>query len=923
MSLAANSPTPPNDSTSPSITIPSATTSSPTSPTSATASSAQLAVVTDGPAFIGVDGKRYRRLSYLQCFPCYKYRGKCSYHRPCPRCTDRHIHSHCIDVRPPCLPCQTNGAYCDRKRICKKCKESGVDEEACVDGVEVGRKEEDVEVDEHDQPLPPPVVEAGEEEVQLREKGGGEGKYRRMTEAEKLQVEMMDGHSNKRRRVDDDEEDSERRDDSAQPDATAAEVNGTAPPPPPPVIDMATVLRNQQWLPEHELDAEERIRLLTRGLAEREAALPPTHFDSHIHFIDLLPQHSEELSPPPADFITDFNHLFPRPPLSSLSAVPTAFLNLWAHFMHKRKQSIVGHSVLLPATSASPLRHITAWDVYRSMVEHGGYHHVVQHSLWQRVMRHIVLSSTEWDGQSVKTTAEAASAGEGDGLTGGPPIPLHVLKPRSFLSEYYDKFLLLFEWTYQWRKGSSARPPLEDGEKKRRVKRARTALAYRNQLLNRLWPPEVTKAMIDSGRPNRQPDAEEDKRSEAAREPAEVLGYIGMQRLKRSVQSMVTDEVTWAVNRLLALSERVARRRGGWEEKEVDDDDDSSDCNLLFVYEVVDDLLRLLLYTPLMQAAVSASHPALTPLLLTAHINTLVSSTPALALSSAAVTILHNLSIYYGNLRRLAANTTLVNLLVDVCSTADVWRGEEEERTVLWGVMMRLMSALDLRVVVRRQQLLVSLIDRLRHYLDTALFPPVEADESGEVRVDESGDASSEEAEEAVRGLVSVVSNPHYNVNVPYIEAALPPSLFSLLVLLASPLTPSTPLRLLCCQSLAFFCLTSGTFVSHIVAGRGLHTLVACLQSTDDSESEREMRRTCAAAVQAIVSWCAIPVKGASGSSGGVREFVWSEVKQREELLASACFRDADVNALLRHVLLTIETERKESKQRVAASGAR
>ena len=83
-----------------------------------------------------------------------------------------------------------------------------------------------------------------------------------------------------------------------------------------------------------------------------------------------------------ADFISDFNHLFPRPPLSSLSAVPTAFLNLWAHFMHKRKHSIVGHSVLMPATSASRLRHITAWDVYRSVVEHGGYHHVAQHALW-------------------------------------------------------------------------------------------------------------------------------------------------------------------------------------------------------------------------------------------------------------------------------------------------------------------------------------------------------------------------------------------------------------------------------------------------------------------------------------------------------------------------------------------------------------
>jgi len=398
-----------------------------------------------------------------------------------------------------------------------------------------------------------------------------------------------------------------------------------------------------------------------------------------------------------------------------------------------------------------------------------------------------------------------------------------------------------------------------------------------------------------------------------------------MQRLKRSLQSTVTDEVTWAVNRLLVLSERVARKRGGWEEKEVDDDDDSSDCNLLFVFELVDDLLGLMLYTPLLEATVSASHPALTPLLVTAHINTLVSSTPALALSSAAVTILHNLSLYYGNLRRLAANTTLVNLLVDVCSTADVWRGDEEDRPVLWGVLMRLMSTIDLRVVVRRQQLLASMIVRLRHYLDTALFPLVDTGESDEVEADDLGGASSEEAEEAVRGLVSVVSSPHFSVNVPYLEAALPPSLFALLVVLASPLTPSPSLRLLCCQSLAFLCLTSATFVSHIVTGRGLHTLVACLQSTDESDTAKELRRTCAAAVQAIVSWCATPVKAAAGAGssggGGVRyPWVWSEVKQREEQLASACFRDADVNALLRHVLLTIEKERKEDKQRVAAS---
>ena len=788
-----------------------------------------------------------------------------------------------------------------------------MDEEACVDGVEMGRREEDVEVDEHGQPLPPVVEPEQMDDAKDKER---EVKYRRMTEAEKLQVEMIDGSSNKRRRADnDDDEDGELNEEE-----TAATMNGTTAspsPPPPPVIDIVTLIKNEQWLlPDDDMDTEERIKQQHRRVADREDAPPPSHFDNHSQFIDFLPQHSDELPPTSVDFITDFNHLFPRPPLSSLSAVPTAFLNLWAHFMHKRKHSIVGHSVLLPATSASPPRQITAWDVYRSVIEHGGYHHVSQHALWQRVMRHIVLSSTEWDGQPVRTTAEATSAAsEGSGLTGGPPVPLSVLRPRTFLSEYYEKLLLLFEYTYQWRRGST-RPSLDEGDKKRRVKRHKTALATRNLLLNRLWPPEVTKAIHDSGRLSKQHDTDEaDDRKDAAGEPEEVLGYIGMQRLKRSLQSGVTDEVVWAVNRLLVLSERVARKRGGWEEKEADDDDDSSDCNLLFVYELVDDLLCLVLYTPLVRAALSASHPALTPLLLTAHINTLVSSTPALALSSAIVTILHNLSLYYGNLRRLASNTTLVNMLVDVSSTADVWRGDDEERAVMWGVLMRLMSVIDLRVVLRRQQLLASMIERLRLYLDTALFPLVEADESGEVQSDALAGDSAEEAEEAVRGLVSLVSNPHYSVNVPYLEAALPPSLFALLVILASPLTPSLPLRLLCCQSLAFFCLSAGTFVSHIVSARGLHSLTAGLEATDDSDSGKELRRTCAAALQAIVSWCVTPVKAGSGSGGMRDAMLWGEVKQREEQLASACFRDADVNALLKHVLLTIEKERKDGKR--------
>ena len=930
MSLAPNSPTPPDDSIAPSAATSSPGTPTPVTPTPlATTSSDHTAIITDGPPFIGLDDKRYRRLSYLQCFPCYKYRGKCSYHRPCPRCTDRHMQSHCVDVPPACLPCQTNGAYCDRNRPCKKCRESGVDKEACVDGVEVGRKEEDVEVDEHGQPLPPPVLEAVEEVGVPKEKVGEGGKYRRMTEAEKLQVEMMDGQSNKRRRADDDDDDADRKDDPAQHETATTTMNGTAAaPPPPPVIDIVTVLRNEQWLPpEGDIDTQEQVKLINRRVAAMEAAHhPPSHFDNPTPFIDLLvAQPADELPAASDDFIGDFNHLFPRPPLSSLSSVPTAFLNLWAHFMHKRKQSIVGHSVLLPATSASPLRHITAWDVYRSVVEHGGYHHVVQHALWHRVMRQIVLSSTEWDGKPVRTTAEAAGAGEGDGLTGGPPVPLSVLKPRSFLTEYYEKFLFLFEWTYQWRKGST-HPSLEEGEKdkKRRVKRPKTALSYRNQLLNRLWPIEVAKAVHDSGRQARLSETDEGGQTDvAAREPAEVLGYIGMQRLKRSLQSTVTDEVVWAVNRLLVLSERVARKRGGWEEKEVDDDDDSSDCNLLFVYELLDDLLRLLLYAPLIRTTISAAHPALTPLLLTAHINTLVSSTPALALSSAVVTILNNLSLYYGNMRRLAANTTLVNMLVDVCSTASVWRGEEEERAVLWGVLMRLMSAVDLRVVVRRQQLLASIIERLRQYLDTALFPLVGVGESEEVEEDELAGASGEEAEEAVRGLLNLLASPHFSVNVPYLEASLPPSLFALLVILASPLTPSTSLRLLCCQSLAFFCLSSGAFVTPIVAGRGLRTLVASLQSTDESDDGKELRRTCAAAVQAIVSWCVIPGKAGSGSGsgGGVRDpWIWREVKQQEELLAAACFRDADVNALLRHVLHTIEKERAAGKQKAAAT---
>ena len=902
---------------------------------SSPAASEQSGIVTDGPAFTSLlDGKRYRRISYLQCFPCYKYRGRCSSHRPCPRCSERFIQSQCIDVRPSCAPCQASGLYCNRNRPCNKCKDAGLSADACVDGVEAGRKEEDVEVDEHDVPLPPQEAEAGEG---ARDK---DGKYKRMTESEKLQVEMMDGlgGSNKRRRDEDeeDEEDDGERKDEAQQDA-ATSVSATAPPPAP--LDFATVLRNEQWLSEADADIEEHVKLIHRRLASLEAAPAPSHFDDQSPFIDLPTQPADEVPPPPADFLTDFNHLFPRPPLSSLSAVPTAFLNLWAHFMHKRKHSIVGHSVLLPATSASRLRHITAWDVYRSVVEHGGYHHVAQHALWHPVVRQVVLSSHEWDAHAVIPTAEGAA--DSEGLTGGPPVPLGVLRPRSFLQEYYEKFLLLFEMTYQWRKGST-RPPLDDAaNKRRRAKRPRTALAFRNQLLNRLWPPEVSKAVHDSGRLLRQPqeaDADDGDRSGAAvSEPEEVWGYIGMQRLKRSLHGEVTEEVTWAVNRLLVLSERVARRRGGWEEKDVDDEDDSSDCNLLFVCELLDDLLRLLLYVPLVRASLSVTHPALTPLLVTAHINTLVSSTPALALSSAVVTILHNLSLYYGNLRRLAANSTLVNLLVDACGTAEVWRGEAEEQAVLWGVLMRLTTALDLRVVVKRQQLLASMIDRLQHYLDTAVFPLAEA--AGDSDEDESGVAafassSSEEAEEAVRGLISLVSNPHFSVNVPYLEAALPPSLFALLVALASPLTPSAALRLLCCQSLAYFCLTSGAFVSHIVAGSGLPTLVACLHSSDDDEAGRELRRTCAAALQAIASLCILSAKagGAGGGAqaagggrgGGVRDpWVWREVKQYEVQLASACFRDADVNALLRHVLLIIDKERKEGKQKNAHSASR
>ena len=917
----------------------------------ATTASTTPAIITDGPPFTGTDGRLYRRLSYLQCFPCYKYRGKCNHHRPCRRCTDRHIQSHCIDVGPPCLPCQDSGAYCDRNRPCRKCKESG-GEVGCVDGVEVGRKEEDVEVDERGEPLPLVVEEVvgGEVEEKKRE---ATGRFKRMTEAEKLQVEMMDGHSNKRRRADDDEMEDDGKEEQQD---SAAAMNGvppapTPPPPPPPVVDIVTMLKNEHWLPDDDdddVDRLEQIKQHTRRTAAKEDAQPsPHHFDGHhTHFIDLPPtQQSDGEMLPPADFITDFNHLFPRPPLSSLSVLPTAFLNLWAHFMHKRKHNIVGHSVLLPATSASPQRHITAWDVYRCVVEHGGYYHVAQHSLWQRVMRQIVLSAAEWDGQGVRFTAAgtAPAGGSGGGggegdlvLTGGPPVPLPALKPRAFLTEYYERFLLLFEWTYQWRKGST-RPTMDESEKRRRVKRPKTALAYRNLMLHRLWPPEVTKAITDSGQltkpqpplPHSQPDDSPPPVHSA--EPEEVLGYVGMQRLKRSLQSGVVEEVVWAVNRLLVLSERVARRRGGgvWEERELDDDEDSSDCNLVFVYELVDDLLRLLLYTPLVQDAVSATHPALAPLLLTAHINTLVSSTPALSLSSAAVTILHNLSLFFGNLRRLAANTTLVNLLVDVSSTAEVWRGEDDERTVLWCLLMRLTSAIDLRVVVRRQQLLGSIIERLRHYLDTALFPLVDVGENGVVVADDlSAGVSSVKAEEAVRGLVSLISNAHFSVNVPYLEAALPPSVFALLVLLTSPLTPSASLRLATAQSLAFFSLTAGTFVHHIVDAHGLHTLVNCLEATtDDSDSGRELRRTCAAAVQAIVSCCvrsaAAAAKGggaAAGSDGGVRDaMLWEEVKALEEQLALACFKDADVNALLRHVLSTIEKERQEGKRKQAA----
>ena len=488
---------------------------------------------------------RTKTFLYYQCTPCFRYRARCGSARPCQRCIDRHTESRCQDVGPPCVPCLQAKVYCDRRRPCKRCLEpveEGQPPRVCEDGPMDEKRAEVLEVDDNDQPLlPPPRPDPVPRPVSASKP------QRRLNEGEKLLAEM-EASEQKRRRTgahshhDDGDldgahnrEKENRREELIK--ASHTHRGGLLPrpsasppllPPPPP---SPPPLRLHVQFPDPTQGEE--------GWGDDDDdPLPP--FDTGA-LIDTAAAGGDPDALPP-HFLTDFNHLIPRPPMLPLSSSPVAFLNLWAHFMHVQRRPITGHHIILQQRS------VTAWDVYRVVTEHGGYHRVLTRRLFHSVLSSICHSSSPLSPAVLSTT-----------LPGGPPLTIPTLRPRTFLIDYYERFLYAFELAYQWEKGHAPGIVPQPGrsvasvvEGRRRKRKAPAGVKI--DLLKRLWAPSYH-SLLFKERP-----AEDD----GVVEEEEPLGYVGMTRIKRSVGSGMVEEVSSAMNRLLRVSWRVGRRGGGW-----------------------------------------------------------------------------------------------------------------------------------------------------------------------------------------------------------------------------------------------------------------------------------------------------------------------------------------------------------------------
>ena len=838
-----------------------------------------------------------RTLYYRQCTPCFRYRARCQAARPCLRCLERNQEERCVDVGPPCLPCSEGKLYCDRRRPCKRCKDragEGATVEGCVDGPPDELRTEVVELGPDGEPIvperPEPVPRAATAAV-------GKAPPRRLTEGQKLQAEMEASEAKRRRSA------PNMRDGEGDEDAHGADHRGEEPVraavhrpypthdhlpllPPPPARPPLLRLR-VQW-PDPAEAPDGRAALGDEAMVDADDAV----------FIDSVK--GDEADPPswPPHFRSDLSHLIPRPPLLPLSGSPVAFLNLWAHFMHVQRRPITGHHVLLQQRS------VTAWDVYRVVTEHGGYHHVLAQRSFHSVLSAICHSSPPAAAQALATQ-----------LPGGPAVTVSALRPRTFLIDYYERFLYAFELAYQWEKGHApGTVPLPgrsvasmvEGKRKRR----KGAGAVKVDLLKRLWAPTFHTALFK--------DREKEDDAALIRERDEdELGYVGVTRLKRSLGSGVTEEVTAAINRLLRLSWTAASKAGPWDEDDADDDEDGSDVCLLFHHDVISDLLDLLLYPPLHAPHLShlSPSPVFTPLLVHEHLQNVASSSPDF--HSAALIILHNLSSQPSNRHRFAAHTTALNVLAHIVvapRAALLHVDVDEGWTLSLKTLTHCMPAVNLTHVVRRTELVRAMTSVLQGFLDHALFPDVDRDAAD--------DAEDVEVVAAVLGgFIGLVTNPQHAANIPFLLGVLPSAFFSLLLSLASPLMAVLQVRHLAVHALTFYALSHRTFASRLVHARGLPVLLSFLttpkpKSGTEAESEREMCRATAATVQAIASYCTV----AGGAEAAREGLQWEMLWRHEAELFTACCLDPDVAALLVPALQRSGSTRMQAEKAAEAA---
>lgn len=563
------------------------------------------------------------------------------------------------------------------------------------------------------------------------------------------------------------------------------------------------------------------------------------------------------------NFICDFTPILPRTPHLSITDQSINWLNVWARFQHRASRPIKGHCCLIQD------RLITAFDIYRAVIERGGYGAVMNRANGSfDVMKAAVMRAKLIKQSSDQTRIQS--------MPGGPPLVIKDLKPRTFLIDYYERFLYHFEHANQWKPGTA---PLIDLTKPialqfidpliKRAINPRAVDVARVQLLKSLWQPRFHKGVSEALK-------QSNKSSNTPVHLDVQLGFTGAAVLVTLLQSEQLADVTRASNELLEISMQVAQSTA------VDDyDDDCSDIAMLFGAGLLTSLLAML-----------NTEDRHTDVRLPVNVRRFQAQFFQTRLAqmwpdfhTVALVIMNNLSQHRLCQVHMANDIKFINTISHLAfhEPSGVLPSQQEQTAeIAASVLLRLTSILDMKQLYRRDEwfeqhcaLVISMVnDLLQH---------------------QSVDDCDVECAQFINGLTNLVLNSHSSSNIVEVFRLLPPAFFGSLVYLITPscviAAPKSSERAI--DFLLFASLQDVCFAHRFFEAHSLDVLTDIVNEEGTSPEIEQRRRAAAASIQAII---ARSLKPSWKHPWTGFEPIWSRL-----FLASA--RDEDVGLLIAPLL--------------------